>query len=372
MQPFWSVQYGNAGSRTHAFGWEAAAAVERARSEVARAIGASPREIVFTSGATEANNLALLGSVRSVLRQGPRAGRPRVVTVRTEHRAVLDPCAALAREGAEICTVGVDRAGHLDFYELEQVLSEGVLLVSVMHANNEIGVVQDLARIAKLAHARGAYLHSDAAQSVGKLPLDVAATDLDLVSISGHKLYGPKGIGALCVRRRRPAIAIEPLLHGGGQERGLRSGTLPVALCVGLGEACRLAAEESGAEAVRLRELRDRLQRRLSELPEVWINGDLEHRLPGNLNVSFGGIDAEALLLAVPEVALSTGSACTSAKREPSHVLAALGLPRERALGSVRFGLGRSTSAAEVDRAADRLIAEVLRLRALRPRSRRR
>jgi len=370
MRPFLELQFGNPASKTHSYGWEASAAVERAREQVAGAIGARPRDLIFTSGATEANNLALLGSLRACLRRASSARAPRLLTCRTEHRAVLDPAHALRREGVEVVELPVDRDGRLEFAALERELERGAALVSIMHANNETGVVQDLERIVACAHAAGALVHSDAAQSLGKLPFDLRSLELDLASFSAHKIYGPKGIGALFVRHTRPPISIEPLLYGGGQERGLRSGTLAPALCAGFGEACAIAVAERESEAQRLLELRAHLAKRLAEVPDVYANGDLERRLPGNLHVSFDGIDAEALLLALPDVALSTGSACTSAKREPSHVLLAMGLPRSRALGSVRIGLGRGTTLEQLDAAVDRMLAEVRRLRELRPRGR--
>jgi cysteine desulfurase len=366
MLPYFAEEFGNPASKTHGFGWNAERAVEAARGEVAALIGASAREIVFTSGATEANNLAIRGALVGQRLAGGRGDH--VVTCKTEHRAVLDPCRALLREGFRVTEIGVDRAGHVALDELERALEPGTVLISLMLANNEIGVIQDLASIAALARARGVLLHSDAAQAAGKVPLDVRALGVDLVSLSAHKLYGPKGIGALYVRHRRPPLPLAPLIHGGGHERGLRSGTLPVPLCVGFGRACALAAELGPSEAERIRGLRERLLASLrSELPEVWLNGVPERRLPGNLSVAFPGVEAEALLLALPELALSTGSACTSARREPSHVLRALGMPHVLALGTIRIGLGRTTSEADVDEAARLIAAQVRRLRALSP-----
>jgi cysteine desulfurase len=366
MLPYFSEEFGNAASRTHGYGWSAERAVEAARGQIAALIGATPREIVFTSGATEANNLAIRGALVGHREAGGRGDH--VVTCRSEHRAVLDPCRALVREGFRVTEIGIDRAGHIDLDELERSLEPETVLISLMLANNEIGVLHDLAPVAELARQRRILLHSDVAQAAGKVPFDVRALGVDLASLSAHKLYGPKGIGALYVRRRRPPIALAPLLHGGGHERGLRSGTLPVPLCVGFGRACALAAELRESEALRLRALRERLLARLyAELPEVWLNGDPEHRLPGNLSVAFPGVEADALVLALPEVALSIGSACTSARREPSHVLRALGISHARALGTIRIGLGRTTSEAEVDEAARLISAQVWRLRALAP-----
>ena len=364
MLPFWSQAFGNPASRTHVFGWRAQQAVEAARAEVSQLIGATPREVVFTSGATESNNLALLGICRA-----QRGGRDRVVTCATEHRAVLDPCDALEKAGFRVTRVGVGSDGLIDWDDLEGAVTRETLLVSVMHANNEIGVIQDLRGIGALCRERGAVLHTDAAQSVGKLPVNVDALGVDLLSLSGHKLYGPKGVGVLYVRRRQPRLRLEPLLYGGGHERGLRSGTLAVPLCVGLGRACEIAAGEMDEEARRTGGLRDRLWQRLSEgLDGVELNGHPTRRLPGNLNASFRGVEGAALLVGLGEsVAVSSGSACTSATQTPSHVLGALGLGEARALSSLRFGIGRDNTEAEIDRAADRVIDEVGRLRALSP-----
>ena len=367
MLPYFREEFGNAASRTHAFGWRAAEAVERARAEVAALVGADARDVVFTSGATEANNLALIGGARA-LRRARGSSVSHVITVASEHRAVLDPVAALEREGFRATLLPVASDGRVDPERLRSALAQPSLLVSVMHANNEIGVVQPIETLARLASAAGAAFHCDAAQSAGSLALDVTQLGVDFLSLSAHKLYGPKGIGALVVRRRAPHARLEPILHGGGHERGLRSGTLPVALCVGFGRAAELARASRDADARRLAQLRDRLWARLSEeLPAIELNGSREHRLPGNLNVSFLGAEGEALLAALPELALSTGSACTSAKREPSHVLRALGASEARALSALRFGIGRSNTEAEVDRAAELVIAATRRLRALSP-----
>lgn len=365
MRPFFGEEFGNAASRTHPYGWRAAEAVEAARAQVADQIGADPREIVFTSGATESNNLALLGALRARLRAG--ASDAHLITWRTEHRAVLDPARALEREGVRVTRLAVSRDGMIDLDALAGALEPATVLVSLMHANNEIGVIQDLAAVGRLTRERGVLLHTDAAQSVGKLPVDVEALGVDLLSLTAHKLYGPKGVGALYVRRR--GVALEPLQHGGGHERGLRSGTLPVPLCVGLGEACAVAGRERAAEAARVGALRDRLWERLcGALDGIWLNGHPERRLPGNLNASFDGVEGEALLVALaPHVAVSAGSACTSARPEPSHVLRELGLPPARTLSALRFGLGRFTTADEVETAAGRVIAEVRRLRELSP-----
>ena len=363
MAPYWSEDFGNASSRTHRYGWRAEAAVELARERIAAALGAAdPREIVFTSGATESDNLALQGVLAAHAGQGDH-----LVTVATEHAAVLDTARALARRGARITLLPVDGDGRVDPGDVAKAIDERTVLVSVGAANGEIGTLQPLAEIARLCAERDVLLHSDAAQAVGKIPLDVEALGVELLSCSAHKLYGPKGVGALYVRHRRRTgarLRLEPLFHGGGQERGLRSGTLPVPLLVGFAEAVALAAAEREAEAQRLAQLRDRLFEALSAaLSGVVRNGPVAGRLPGNLNLSFEGIEADALLAQLDDVALSTGSACSSARPEPSHVLAALGFGAERARGAVRVGLGRGTRAEDVERAALRIAEEVRRLR---------
>jgi cysteine desulfurase len=362
MLPFFGEDYGNAASRNHAFGWRAEAAVEMAREELAAAIGASdPREIVFTSGATESDNLAIKGAT-------PRGGH--VVTAATEHPAVLEPCEDLERRGVEVTVLPVDSEGIVDPEQVARAITERTALVSIMAANGEIGVLQPLAEIGRICRERGVPLHSDAAQAVGKIPLDVEAMGIDLLSISAHKLYGPKGIGALFARRRRSdgrLLRLLPQLHGGGHERGLRSGTLPVPLIVGFGSAVALCAAEMEAEAERLLRLRRRMLERISEsLAGVSLNGDPERRLPGNLNLSFDGIEADALISDLKEVAVSTGSACSSAKPETSHVLRALGCDERRARASIRIGLGRFTTAEEIEAATDALIAAVAAQRASR------
>jgi cysteine desulfurase len=356
MSPYLGEEFGNAASRSHAFGWRAEAAVEQARESIAGALGAEPRELVFTSGATEANNLALLGAARRRRVQG----RQRVVTLATEHPAVLDPARALVREGFDVEVLPVHADGHLDLDRLRAAVDERTALVSVMAANNEIGVLQPLAEAAAIAREAGAWFHSDAAQAAGRIELRVDRMPIDLLSISGHKLYGPKGVGLLFVRARGPRVVLEPILYGGGHERGLRPGTLPVALIAGLARALEIALAEREQEWRRLAELRDSLWQRLSnELAGVRCNGGLSERLPGNLNISIEGIDVDKLLLALPDVALSTGSACSSAKPEPSHVLLALGLSEALARASLRFGLGRGTSSDDVEFAADRVIEAV-------------
>jgi cysteine desulfurase len=355
MLPFYREDFGNAASRSHVFGWRAEGAVEDARERIAEALGARPKEIVFTSGATESNNLAIKGAAGAA-----RAGKDHLISVATEHHAVLDPIRRLEGQGFSSTLLGVDAQGLVAPDAVAHAITERTLLVSVMVANNEIGVLQPVAEIGRICRERGVLFHTDAAQAAGKLPLGVEALCADLLSISGHKLYGPKGVGALYVRGRRPRVRLVPLLDGGGHERGLRSGTLPVALIVGMAKALDLSLQLADEEGARLAELRERLWKRLSsELDGVRWNGHPERRLPGNLNVSFQGVDGDRLLLALKDVAVSSGSACTSALPEPSHVLAALGVPEALARASLRFGIGRGNTAEEIDRAAERVIAEV-------------
>jgi len=365
MLPFFTEQFGNPHSTSHAYGRIAAEAIEQARSEVAALIQADPRELVFTSGATESNNLAIKGAAHFA-RLYPRSGQPRdhIVTLTTEHKCVLESCLQLEREGFRVTYLPVEPTGLVALDALEAALTERTLLVSVMAAHNEIGVIQPLAEIGALCRSKGVLFHSDAAQAVGKIALDVEAMQIDLLSISGHKVYGPKGIGALYVRRR-PRARLLPLIDGGGQERGLRSGTLPTPLCVGIGRAAAIAAAEMTDEAVRLRRLRDRLQTGLARrVPGLRLNGDAERRLPGNLNFCFPGIPAIKLIEACPGIAISTGSACTSASVEPSYVLRALGLSDADANTGIRIGLGRFTTPEEVDFAIDALAAGASRLAA--------
>ena len=361
MTPFFTEHWGNAASRHHAFGWAARDAVETARRQVAGLVGCDPRELIFTSGATEANNLAIKGCLDATDR-----GRRHIVTVATEHRAVLDPCRRLEESGVRVDYLTPGRDGLLDPSQVEAAMTNQTALVSVMTANNEIGVVQPVGALATLVHARHALLHTDATQAIGKMPFSVTALDVDLVSLSAHKMYGPKGIGALCVRRRRPRIPILPLIDGGGHERGLRSGTLNVPAIVGFGRAAELCCEEMDQEATRVRELRDRLWQRLSNrLTGLRVNGSLDHRLPHNLNVSFEGVEGESLLVGLDDVAVSSGAACTSANPAPSHVLSALGVSAELSRASLRFGLGRDNTEAEVDYVVDKVFRLVTRLRAL-------
>jgi cysteine desulfurase len=364
MLPYFGDIYGNPASRTHRYGWQAEEAVDRARAWVGDLIGARPNEIVFTSGATESDNLAIKGALAHYADRGRH-----VVTVQTEHKAVLDTLRKLERQGsAEVTYLRPDGDGLVDVTAIEEALRPDTVLVSVMHANSEIGVVQPIAEIGRVVRAAGALFHTDAAQSAGKLPIDVDSMGVDLLSMSAHKLYGPKGCGALFVRSRDPKVRLTPMIDGGGQERGLRSGTINVPGVIGFGETSRIASAEMLEEQVRIGRLRDRLRTRLeAELDMIRINGSLERRLPGNLNVSFECVEAEALLMSLGDVALSSGSACTSASLEPSHVLRAIGLRDELAHGSIRFGLGRFNDEEDVEYVAGRVIAEVRRLREQSP-----
>lgn len=362
MLPYFTEHFGNPHSRSHSYGWEAEGAVEKARNQIASLIGADEKEIIFTSGATESNNLAIKGVMHYLKGQ-----KNHLITTVTEHKCVLDACRHLELEGVKVTYLPVKQNGLVDLAQLEAAFTDQTALVSIMAVNNEIGVIQPLAEIGRLCRERKVYFHTDAAQAVGKIPLDVDAMKIDLLSISGHKVYGPKGIGALYVRRK-PRVRLEALIHGGGQERGMRSGTLPTPLCVGLGEACAIAQKEMGMEVERLRYLRDRLYGKIREkLPEVYLNGDLENRIPGNLNLSFAYVEGEGLMMGIKTLAVSSGSACTSASLEPSYVLRALGVEEELAHTSIRFGLGRFTTEADIDYAAEQVIEAVTRLRALSP-----
>lgn len=359
MLPFFTEQFGNAASRNHPFGWAASKAVERAREQVGALIGARFRDIVFTSGATESNNLAIKG-----LAARAPAGRRQIVTVATEHRAVLDPCGALERDGFRVTYLSVDREGRLDLDQLRAAVSAETLLVSAMSANNEIGVLHPLAEVAEIAHAQGALFHCDAVQSAGVLRLNAKDLGIDLVSLSAHKMYGPKGIGALYVAKRNPSIELEALIDGGGHERGFRSGTLNVPAIVGFGTAADICGAERDTDARRVRALRDRLWKVLSSVEGIHLNGPLEPRLPNNLNIRVDNVHGETLMKAIaPDVAVSSGAACATASAEPSHVLRALGLSDEDARASIRFGLGRFTTEAEIDAAAAVVEGAVRQLR---------
>jgi cysteine desulfurase len=363
MLPYFTEHYGNAASRTHVFGQKAAEAVEEARERVARLIGADPREVVFTSGATESNNLAIKGAAAMHARKGRH-----LVTAVTEHRAVLDPCRRLEREGFHVTFLPVDEQGRVTPEQVATALTDQTILVSIMAANNEIGTLHPVREIGQLCKERGVLFHTDAAQAVGKVPVDVQDWGADLLSVSAHKIYGPKGAGALYVRRRDPAVRIEPLFDGGGHERRLRSGTLPVPLIVGFGVASELCAQEMAAEAGRLTRLRERLRHGIMDrLDGVTLNGHPMERLPGNLNLSFAYVQGDALLMNLRQVALSSGSACTSAEPEPSYVLRAIGRTDDLAHGSIRFGLGRFTTEEEVNYVSDAVVLAVRHLRSLSP-----
>ena len=354
-------QFGNPASRSHEFGWKAEAAVEEARAQVAKLVNADPREIVWTSGATESDNLAIKGAAHFYRKQGGH-----IITLKTEHKAVLDSCRQLEREGYEVTYMEPEPSGLLDLAKLEAAMRNDTVLVSVMHVNNEIGVIQDIAAIGELCRDRRIIFHVDAAQSAGKVPIDLEKLKVDLMSFSAHKIYGPKGIGALYVRRK-PRVRLEAQMHGGGHERGLRSGTLPTHQIVGMGEAFRIAGEEMEEENRRIRILRDRLWNGLNEMEEVYLNGDMDQRVPHNLNVSFNYVEGESLIMALKDMAVSSGSACTSSSLEPSYVLRALGRNDELAHSSIRFTIGRYTTQEEIDYIIARVMEKVTKLRELSP-----
>jgi cysteine desulfurase len=362
MLPYFNQKFGNPHSRSHAYGWRAEDAVENGREQIARLINANAKEIIFTSGATESNNLAIKGVARFY-----KDKKNHIITCVTEHKCVLDTCRHLEQEGFEVTYMPVQKNGLVDLDALRAAIKGRTALVSIMAVNNEIGVIQPIKEIGKICRERGVFFHSDCAQAVGKIPLDVETMNVDLMSISGHKIYGPMGIGALYVRRK-PRVRLVPLFNGGGQERGMRSGTLPLPLCVGIGAACAIAEKEMTAEAERLRMLRERFYNKLKQqLPEIYLNGDLGQRIPGNLNVSFAYVEGEGLMMGIKDLAVSSGSACTSASLEPSYVLRALGVEEELAHTSLRIGFGRFTTQEEVDYAAERIVAEVNRLREMSP-----
>jgi cysteine desulfurase len=363
MLPYFRERFGNAASRNHCFGWAAEEAVENARGQVARLLHASPKEIIFTSGATESNNLALKGVAEAYGHKGKH-----IITQRTEHKAVLDCCQRLEKQGFEVTYLPVEDSGRIRLEDLRGAITPRTILISVMYANNEIGVLQDIPEIGKLAHQRGVLLHVDGAQAVGKIPVDVEADGIDLLAISAHKIYGPKGAGALYVRRKNRRVQLAAQIDGGGHERGLRSGTLNVPGVVGLGKACEICEQEMPQEAARLGELRDRLRAGLeAKLDGTHIHGSMQQRLPHNLNMSFAEVEGESLLMGINDVAVSSGSACTSAALTPSHVLKALGVSAELAHSSLRFGLGRFNTAEEVDYVIARVTEVVTRLRQLSP-----
>jgi cysteine desulfurase len=361
MLPYFVDKFGNAASRNHSFGWAAEEAVEAARERIAKLIGATTKEIVFTSGATESDNLAIKGAVEMYREEGDH-----IITAVTEHKAVLDTCKHLEKHGYRVTYLPVQKDGLIDIEDLKRALDDKTILVTIMSANNEIGVLQPIEEIGKLCRERGVIFHTDAAQSIGKMPINVDKQNIDLMSIAGHKLYGPKGVGALYVRNKNPRLRLSALFDGGGHERGMRSGTLNVPGIVGLGKACAIAQEEMLKESCHLAGKRNRLRDRImSRLDEVTINGSMEHRLPGNLNLSFAHVDGEALLMALNDIAVSSGSACTTAKIEPSHVLRAIGISDDLAHSSIRFGIGRFNTDAEIDYVADRIVETVTHLREL-------
>ncbi len=363
MMPYFGAKFGNAASRNHAFGWEAEQAVEAAREQIAKLIGASAKEIIFTSGATESNNLAIKGIAEMYKERGNH-----IITQATEHKAVLDTCKKLEKQGYRVTYLPPQADGLISMDELKEAMDDKTILVTIMYANNEIGVIQPIAEIGKLCHEKGILFHTDAVQAVGKVPVDVQKDNIDVLSLSGHKIYGPKGVGALYVRRRNPRVQISEQINGGGHERGMRSGTLNVPGIVGLGKACEICREEMATEAKREGELRDYLKAKLeAALDYVQVNGNMDHHLPGNLNMSFVYVEGESLLMGINDIAVSSGSACTSATLEPSYVLKALGLGDEVAHSSIRFGLGRFNNKAEVDYVSDKVIDVVLKLRELSP-----
>ena len=363
MLPYFSEHFGNAASRNHAFGWEAEEAVETARRQVADLIGANPKEIIFTSGATESNNLAIKGVAEMYREKGNH-----VITCVTEHKAVIDTCKKLEKQGGRVTYLPVQKDGRIDLDDLRAAITDKTILITIMAANNEIGVLQPIAEIGAIAKEKGILFHTDAVQAVGKVPFNVNDSKVDLVSMSGHKIYGPKGVGALYVRRRNPRVLLAEQISGGGHERGMRSGTLNVPGIVGLGKAAAIAQADMATESERLRMLRDRLNKKLhAGLDELYINGSMEHRLPHNLNVSFAYVEGESLLMGINDVAVSSGSACTSASLEPSYVLKALGAGDDLAHSSIRFGLGRWTTEEEVDYVVEKLTTVVRRLREMSP-----
>jgi len=363
IRPYFVEVFGNAASRNHSFGWQAEEAVEKSRKQIAELIGANSKEIVFTSGATESNNLALKGVAEMYAEKGNH-----IITAATEHKAILDTCKRLEKNGARVTYLPVQQDGLIDLDMLREAITDKTILISIMYANNEIGVVQPVAEIGKIAKEKGILFHTDGVQAVGKIPVNVTRDNVDLLSLSGHKVYGPKGVGALYVRRRNPRVQLTAQMDGGGHERGMRSGTLNVPGIVGLGAACAIAQKDMPEESKRMSFLRDKLKSKLtSQLDEVYINGSVEHRLPNNLNISFAFVEGESLLMGINDVAVSSGSACTSATLEPSYVLKALGAGDDLAHSSIRFGLGRFNTEEEVDYVAEKVVDVVRKLRELSP-----
>jgi len=363
MLPYFNERFGNSASRNHAFGWTAEEAVENARAQIARLINATPKEIIFTSGATESNNLALKGAAEMYREKGNH-----IITQVTEHKAVLDTCKRLEKYGYEVTYLPVGKDGRVNPEDVRKAITPKTIIISIMYANNEIGVVQPIAEIGKIAKEKGVLLHSDGVQAIGKIPVDVQADNIDMLSMTAHKIYGPKGVGALYVRRRNPRVQLSAILDGGGHERGMRSGTLNVPGIVGFGKACEICMNEMATESVRMLALRNRLQKGLeAKLDEIYINGTMEHHLPNNLNMSFAFVEGESLLMGINDIAVSSGSACTSATLEPSYVLKALGVGEDLAHTSIRFGLGRFNTEEEVDYVVNRMYEVVSRLRELSP-----
>src|SRR5205809_4499833 len=363
MLPYFTEKFGNAASRNHSFGWAGEEAVETARQQIASLINATPKEIIFTSGATESDNLMIKGIAEMFREKGNH-----IITQAIEHKAVLDTCKNLEKHGFEVTYMPVQRDGRVSLEDLKAAIKPSTILITIMYANNEIGVINPIAEIGKIAKEHGIFFAVDGVQAVGKVPVDVQKDNIDMLAISGHKIYGPKGVGALYVRRKNPRVQLSAIIDGGGHERGMRSGTLNVPGIVGLGKACELCGEEMDAESKRLTAMRDRLRQTIEKnLDEVYVNGTYEHRLPGNLNMSFLYVEGESLLMGINDIAVSSGSACTSATLEPSYVLKALGLGDDLAHSSIRFGLGRFNTEAEVDYVADRIVTTVKKLRELSP-----
>jgi cysteine desulfurase len=363
MLPYFTEHYGNAASRSHAYGWEAEDAVDTAREQIAALIGAQPSEIIFTSGATESNNLAIKGVAAMYRKKGDH-----IITQVTEHKAVIDPCRRLEKEGFRVTYLPVDRFGQVSAQQVADAITDKTILVSIMAANNEIGTLQPIGVIGRLCKERGILFHTDAVQAVGKIPVHVEEMGIDLLSLTAHKIYGPKGVGALYVRKKNPRVRLEPFMDGGGHERGMRSGTLAVPAIVGLGRACEICSQELPAESERLSRLRDKLRDGImSQLPETYLNGHPTERLPGNANISFAYVEGEGLMMGIKDIAVSSGSACTSASLEPSYVLKALGVGDELAHSSIRYGIGRFNTEEEVDFVIGAMVREVTRLREMSP-----
>ena len=363
MLPYFTEVFGNAASRNHAFGWQAEEGVENARAAIAKLIGATPKEIIFTSGATESNNLAIKGVAEMYREKGNH-----IITQATEHKAVLDTCKRLEKYGYEVTYLPVQKDGRVDLDDLRKAITPKTILISIMYANNEIGVIQPVSEIGAIAREKGVFFHTDGVQAAGKIPVDVQKDNIDMISLTAHKMYGPKGVGALYVRRRNPRVQLSAILDGGGHERGMRSGTLNVTGIVGFGKASEICMNEMPVESARLMKLRDRLKDNiLSQLDEVYINGSMTHRLPHNMNMSFAFVEGESMLMGINDIAVSSGSACTSATLEPSYVLKALGVGEDLAHTSIRFGIGRFNTEEEIDYVTGRVVETVVRLRELSP-----